>query len=78
MAVLWTCDFCGGPANWNFVRGEAYFHCQALCDGFNQLDLDLGDIPSLLDKVVSVRAVDEDEDPAGSSTDKCSDQELPF
>ena len=39
MAVLWLCDECGGPANWTFLEGAAYYLCKRRCSGFDQLDL---------------------------------------
>ncbi len=28
------CDYCGGPALWTFIQGEAHFICKAPCEGF--------------------------------------------
>ena len=36
---LWICEFCGGPANWTFIQGEVFFHCQRQCDAFRQKDM---------------------------------------
>ncbi len=37
--MVWRCDFCGGPASWCIVRGEALYHCRRECDGFMQMEL---------------------------------------
>ena len=55
---LWVCEDCGGPANWTFIDGDPYYHCQRGCAGFAQLPLDLGDPGAELDRVVSVSAVE--------------------
>jgi len=37
--ILWRCDFCDGPANWTFIREEAWFSCKRRCHGFLQKNL---------------------------------------
>ena len=34
-----TCDFCGGPAVWTFIKEDVYYHCENQCDGFRQIDM---------------------------------------
>ena len=33
------CECCAGPAVGTIVDGVAYYHCEAECDGFSQLEL---------------------------------------
>lgn len=38
-----TCEHCGGSANWTVIGGIVHYYCQAECDGFRQIELDLRD-----------------------------------
>ena len=62
MTVLWKCDECEGPAKWTSIDGVVYYHCERMCSGFMQLELDIDRRSMYIDKVASVSALDEDED----------------
>ena len=34
---VWVCSFCGGPAVWTDIRGDSYFHCEQMCEGFRRV-----------------------------------------
>ena len=44
---MWKCDDCGGPAVWTFIEGVVHYHCERLCDGFMQLELEWEPMPEV-------------------------------
>jgi len=59
MSVLWKCDYCGGPAFWTVINGEAWYRCKSLCARFATVDL--WEDGEYIDRVGSVRGLLEGE-----------------
>ena len=80
MSAPWKCEHCGADAWWNVSRGVVYYICQARCDGWAQLTLDLTTTVHgvRLDSVDSVSALGEAREPGLKHISEILGEDLPF